>query len=319
MLRRSILWLSFAAIARTAAAQEGFPNRPITVVVPQQAGSASDVMMRIIGQHLGSTLKQTVVIDNRVGAGGSVGAAHVARAKPDGYTLLMNGNSHVINPALYKNVGFHPVKDFIPVALFGEGTILLVTNPGFAAKTTQELVAQAKSEPGKIFYSTPGNGTLNHLATAMFERAAKITLTHVPYKGAPASVADVVAGQVPFTFSALASSLPYIQSGKLRVLAVTNTSRLKALPDVPTIGETIPGYSVTPWYGLFAPAGTPEPVISALHAAINSALQDPAVQERLDKQGVTATPRSRAAFSDLVAREVPQWARLVTEAGVTVE
>ncbi|SFU85371.1 Tripartite-type tricarboxylate transporter, receptor component TctC [Polaromonas sp. YR568] len=308
-----------AVIAAAANAQEAFPNRPITIVVPQQAGSASDVMMRILAQKMSLTMKQSVVIDNRIGAGGSIGASFVAKSKPDGYTLLMNGNSHVINPALYKNANFDPVKDFVPVSLIAEGTLLLVTNPGFPAKNVAELLAQAKASPGKIFYSTPGNGTLNHLATVMFEQAANVSFQHVPYKGAPVSVADVVGGQIPFTFSALASSLPFIQSGKLKVLAATNEARLKSLPQVPTIKETVAGYSVTPWYGLFAPAGTPDAVVNVLHEAVNSALTDPSVVEAFEKQGLTATPQPRTKFAAFVNSEVPVWRKIVKDSGASLD
>jgi tripartite-type tricarboxylate transporter receptor subunit TctC len=311
--------LCLAAAAIAANAQEAFPNRPVTVVVPQQAGSASDVMMRILAQKMSLTLKQSVVIDNRIGAGGSIGASFVAKSKPDGYTLLMNGNSHVINPALYKNANFEPLKDFVPVSLIAEGTILLVANPGFPAKNVAELLAQAKAAPGKIFYSTPGNGTLNHLAAVMLEQAAHVSFQHVPYKGAPASVADVVGGQIPFTFSALASSLPFIQSGKLKVLAVTNEARLKAFPQVPTVKETVAGYSVTPWYGLFAPAGTPEAIVNALHDAVNSALADPSVIEAFEKQGLTTAPQARAKFASFVSAEVPVWRKIVKDSGASLD
>lgn len=307
-----------SALAADADA-DAYPSRPITIVVPQLAGGGSDIVTRLVAQKMGVLLNRPFVIDNRVGAGGNIGTALVARAKPDGYTVLMNGNSHVINPALYRNAGFDPVKDFVPVALLARGTLLLVAHPSFPVNTVAELIAEAKRSPGKLFYASPGNGTVNHLAVAMLEQAAGVQFNHVPYKGQPAAMTDVVGGQIPFTFTALASSLPYIEAGKLKVLAVTNEERLPALPRIPTVSETIPGYSVTPWYGLFVPSGTPEAIVDKLHQAANSALRDPSVRDNLARQGITAAQDSRDQFTRQLNREVPQWAKTVKDSGARLD
>lgn len=300
-------------------AQDSFPSKPITIVVPQQAGGGSDIVTRLVAQKMSAVLKQPVLVDNRTGAGGNIGTAYVARAKPDGYTLVMNGNSHVINPSLYANPRFDPDKDFVPVAMLARGTLLLVANPAFAPNSMAELVAVAKAAPGKTFYASPGSGTINHLAAVMLEQAAHVSFTHVPYKGAPASMTDVVSGQIPFAFAALASSVPYLESGKLKVLAVTNDERIASMPRVPTIKETVSGYSVTPWYGLFAPASTPEAIVGTLHQAANIALQDPALKDSLAKQGIIAAQDSREDFSTLVSREIPLWRKVVKESGARGE
>lgn len=312
------LCLGVAGIHSAHAADE-YPSRPITVIVPQPAGGGSDVIMRLVAHKMSTLLKQSIVVDNRVGAGGNIGTAWAAKAKPDGYTLLMNGNSHVINPVLYQNAGFDPAKDFVPIALLAKGTLLLVSHPSFPANSVRELISQAKSKPGSIFYASPGNGTINHLAMPMLEQAAQVKLTHVPYKGQPAAMTDLVGGQIPVAFTALASSMPYIETGKLKVLAVTNDKRISALPQVPTISETLPGYSITPWYGLFAPAGTPGDIIDKLHQATNAALQDDSVREGLAKQGIAVARESRAQFDSLLALEAPMWARVVKESGARLD
>lgn len=306
-------------LAASALAAEVYPSRPVTIVVPQPPGSGSDIITRLVAQKMSVVLNQSLLVDNRAGAGGNIGTAQVARAKADGYTVLMNGNSHVINPALYRNAGFEPARDFLPVSLLARGTLLLVANPSFPANSVAELIAAAKKAPGKLFYASPGNGTVNHLAMAMFEQAAGVQFNHVPYKGQTAAMTDVVGGQVPFAFSALASSLPYIVAGKLKVLAVTNEERLPVLPRTPTIAETLPGFSVTPWYGLFVPAGTPERIVNILHQAANAALQDQGVREGLAKQGITAAQDSREQFAALVNRERQLWTEMVKKSGAHLD
>jgi tripartite-type tricarboxylate transporter receptor subunit TctC len=319
MKKPSLLALAILLTAGTAQAQEAFPARTITLVVPQGAGGASDIMARVLAQRMSLLLKQSIIVDNRVGAGGNIGISYVAKARPDGYTLLVNGNSHAINPALYKNAGFDPAKDFIPVAKIAEGSLVVVAHAAFPAKDIAQLIAAGKASPGKIFYSSPGNGSLNQLATAMFEQAAGVSFSHVPYKSAPASLSDVASGQVAFTFSALASALPFVANGRLHAIAVTNTKRVAALPDVPSISETLPAYGVTPWYGLFAPAGTPAAIVDALHSAANVALKDSELMATYAKQGLVATPETRNAFSALVQAEIPAWQKIVKESGATVD
>jgi len=303
-----------------AGAAEQFPARSITIIVPQTAGGGSDIVTRRVALKMAEVIGQSIVIDNRAGAGGNIGTVQAMGAKPDGYTVLMSSNNHVINPALYRNAGFDPIKDFIPIGLMARGTLLLVAHPSFPINSVAELIAAAKKTPGSLFYASAGNGTVNHLAMSMIEQMANVTFTHVPYKGQAAAMTDVVGGQVPFTYTALASGIPYIESNRLKVLAVVNEERLPVLPNVPTIGETIPGYAVTPWYGLFAPAGTPEAVVDALHQALHTALQDAGVKNDLARLGImVAQDDDRAAFTAMIARETELWARTVKASGARVD
>jgi len=302
------------------AANDAYPTRPITIIVPQTAGGGSDIVTRRVALKMAEVIGQSLVIDNRAGAGGNIGTVQAMQAKPDGYTILMSSNNHVINPALYRNAGFDPVKDFIPIGLMVRGTLLLVAHPSFPANSVAELIAAAKQAPNSLFYASAGNGTINHLAMTMVEQMADVAFTHVPYKGQAAAMTDVVGGLVPFTFSALASSRPYIESGRIKVLAVVNEARLPVLPDVPTIGETIPGYAVTPWYGLFALAGTPEHIVNTLHQALHTALQDEELKNDLAQLGMmVAQNDDRAAFTTMIAHETDVWTRAIQASGARVD
>jgi tripartite-type tricarboxylate transporter receptor subunit TctC len=234
--------------------------------VPQAPGGANDVIARIVAHKLGENLGTQLIVDNRPGAGGNIGTVAAARAPRDGHTVLITVSSaHVVNPFLYKSAGFDPLKDFDPVTTVATAGYVLVANPAFEAKSMKELIAIAKAKPGQVSYASAGNGTLNHLLAEMLKTTVGIDLVHIPYKGAAASVTDVIGGRVPISFQSLPSSISFIDSGKLRVLGVANEKRLTALPDVPTIGETVRGYGATPWYGLFVPAGTPKEIIARLH------------------------------------------------------
>lgn len=263
-LSLALLAGSALGIALPAAqAQDKFPSRPITVVVPQAAGGANDAIARVVAQRLSEQMGQTVVVDNRPGAGGTLATAALARAKHDGYTLLLTADSaHVVGPALYKNPGFDPVKDFVPVAPVATAGYVLVAHPSFPGNNVADLVKLAKASPGKYAFASAGNGTLNHLIGEMLQKSAGIQLQHVPYKGSAAAATDVVGGQVPLSVQSLPSSIAFIKSGKLKVLGVVNAQRVAALPDVPTIGETLKGFGESPWYALFAPAGTPAPIVA---------------------------------------------------------
>ena len=249
------------------AAQEKYPVKPVTVIVPQAPGGANDTVARILAAKLSENVGQQFIVDNRPGAGGNIGTAAAARARPDGYTLLLTVSSaHVINPFLYKNAGFDPVKDFEPVTSVATVAYILVVNPSFPAKSVKELIDLAKAKPGDLQYASAGNGTLNHLLGEMLKTMAGIDMVHIPYKGAAASVTDVVGGRVPISFQSAPSAISFVKSGKLRVLGVANEKRVPTMPDVPAIGETLRGYGATPWYGVLAPAGTPKAVIAQLHA-----------------------------------------------------
>ncbi len=316
----SLLLLTSCCLALPLHAQDRFPSKPITLVVPQAAGGANDAIARVIGQKLSQQLGQSVIIDNRPGAGGNIGTAFVAKARPDGYTLLVQADSaQVINPWLYKSTGFDPVKDFEPVAPLAHAGYALVAHPSFAANNVKELVALAKAAPGKYSIASAGNGTLNHLIGAMLEKAAGIGLTHIPYKGSAAAATDVVGGQVPLSVQSLPSSIAFIKSGKLKVLGVVNERRVKALPDAPTIGETIKGFGKTPWYGMFAPAGTPRAVVAQLQAEVMKALDDKDVIDKLAGVGAEPFKGSSADLGALVKSDLALWKQVVADTGAKVD
>ncbi|HEX6322146.1 MAG TPA: tripartite tricarboxylate transporter substrate binding protein, partial [Vicinamibacterales bacterium] len=275
-----------AAATAGAFAQDKYPSKPVTVIVPQAPGGANDAIARIVAQKLTEQTGQQFLVDNKPGAGGNIGTAAAAKGRPDGYTLLLTVNSaHVINPSLYKNAGFDPVKDFAPITPVANAGYVLVANNNFPPKNVSELIAAAKAQPGKLAIASAGNGTLNHLIGEMLQKAAGIELMHVPYKGASAAVTDLVGGQVQLSVQSLPSSISFIKGGKLKVLGVVNEKRVSALPDVPTIGETIKGFGSTPWYGLFAPAGTPKAIVEQLQAAVAKALDTPDAREKLAQIG----------------------------------
>jgi tripartite-type tricarboxylate transporter receptor subunit TctC len=311
--------LSLAATG-LALAEEKYPSKPVTVIVPQAAGGANDAIARVIAQKLTEQLGQSFIVDNRTGAGGNVGTVAAARAKADGYTLMVTADSSmVINPSLYKSTGFDPIKDFEPVGTVATAGYVLVAHPAFPAKNTADLISMAKQQPGKINIGSAGNGTLNHLIGEMLGKAAGIDLVHIPYKGSAAAATDLVAGQVQVSVQSLPSSIAFIRSGKMKVLGVVNPKRLPALPDAPTIGETIKGFGTTPWYGVFAPAGTPKPIIAQLNAAIAKALESKDAQERLAGVGCEPYKSTPEQFAHLVRDDLPRWAKIVKESGATID
>lgn len=312
--------LLLVCLVGTTSAQDKYPNRPVTVVVPQAPGGANDTIARLIAQKLAEQTGQQFIVDNRAGAGGNIGTAAVAKAKNDGYTLLLNlSSAHVVNPALYKAPGFDPLKDFEPIAPIATAGYVLVANNDFPAKNVAELVAAAKAAPGKIAIGSVGNGTLNHLIGEMLNKAAGIELMHVPYRGASAAVTDLVGGRVQVSVQSLPSSISFIKSGKLQVLGVVNEKRVTALPDVPTIGETIKGFGSTPWYGLFAPAGTPKAIVAQLAAEVNKALDSADVKEKLAAAGCEPFKGTPEQLGALVRDDLPKWARIVKDSGATID
>lgn len=307
-------------VSGVASAQSDYPSRPVTVIVPQATGGANDTIARIVTAKLSEILGQQFVVENRPGAGGNIGTAAAAKTKPDGYTLLLTTNSvQVINPWLYKNIGFDPLKDFEPVGLVASAGYVLVANSAFPANNVTELISQAKANPGKINYASAGNGTLNHLIMEMFKQKVGIDMMHVPYKGAAAAATDVASGQVPVSVQSAPSSLTLISAGKIKALAVTNEKRIAALPNVPSISETIPGFGSTPWYGILAPAGTPAAIVNKLNAAIKTALADKDVQEKLIKQGCEALTSTPAQFTTLLKDDLANWQKIVKDSGARVD
>jgi tripartite-type tricarboxylate transporter receptor subunit TctC len=316
--------LTVAAFAtglmNTASAQADYPNRPVSVIVPQATGGANDTIARIVSAKLSEVLGQQLVVENRPGAGGNIGTAASAKAKPDGYTLLLTTNStQVINPWLYTTTGFDPLKDFTPVGLVASAGYVLVVNSAFPANNVNELIVQAKANPGKINYASAGNGTLNHLIVEMFKQKVGIDMQHVPYKGASAAAADVAGGTVPVSVQSAPSSLSLLASGKIKALAVTNEKRITALPNVPSISETIPGFGSTPWYGILAPAGTPAVIVDKLNAAIKTALADKDVQDKLIKQGCEALQNTPQQFAVLLKDDLATWEKIVKGSGARVD
>lgn len=304
----------------TASAQTDYPTRPVNVIVPQGAGGANDTIARIISAKLSEVLGHQFVVENRTGAGGNIGTAAVAKAKPDGYTLMLTTNgAQVINPWLYKTTGFDPIKDFTPVGLVASAGYVLVANAAFPANNVNELIAQLKANPGKYNYASAGNGTLNHLIMEMFKQQVGLNIQHVPYKTASAAAADVAGGIVPVSVQSAPSSLGLIKAGKIKALAVTNEKRIGALPDVPSISETIPGFGSTPWYGILAPAGTPEAIVNKLNAAIKTALADKDVQERLLKQGCEPLESTPQKFATLIKDDLANWQKIVKSSGASVD
>ncbi len=308
------------AATGSALAQDKFPSKPVTVIVPQAPGGANDTIARIVAQKLTEQTGQQFIVDNKPGAGGNIGTANAAKAKNDGYTLVLTVNSaHVINPSLYKSTGFDPVKDFEPISPVATAGYVLVANNNFAPKNVAELVAEVKKNPGKITIASAGNGTLNHLIGEMLGKAAGIDMLHVPYKGASAAVTDLVGGQVQLSVQSLPSSISFIKSNKLKVLGTVNEKRVAALPDVPTIGETVKGFGSTPWYGLLAPAGTPKAIIAKLNAEVAKVLDDPGVKDKLAQVGCEPFKSSPDQFAVLIRDDLPKWAKIVKDSGATVD
>jgi tripartite-type tricarboxylate transporter receptor subunit TctC len=308
------------AVAPLALAADKYPTKPVTVVVPQGPGGANDSVARIVMQKVSENVGQQFIVDNRAGAGGNIGTALAAKAPKDGYTLLLTlSTAHVVNPSLYKSPGFDPVKDFEPVTTVATVPYLLVVNPNFPAKNVKELIDLAKAKPGSISYASAGNGTLNHLLGEMLKTQAKIDLQHVPYKSASASLTDVVSGQVPISFQSMPSAISMVKSGKVRVIGVATKKRVPSLPDVPTIGETLPGFGEDPWYGLFVPAGTPKDIVKFLHDETIKALNDPATKEKLAQQGGEPLTMSPEQFAAMIKQELPRWDKLVKDSGAKVD
>ena len=322
---RRTLTLAAAAIftglaASAALAQDKWPSKPITYIVPFPAGGTTDVLARLIGQQLGPALGTTIVIDNKGGAGGSVGSEMAARAAPDGYTILGGTiSSHAINVSLYPKLGYDPVKSFEPVALIGTNPTVLVVNQASPYKTLQDVIAAGKA--GKPLTSaSAGSGTSQHLSLELLKARAGIDITHIPYKGSAPAIQDVMGGQVDMMFDTTVVAGPHIQSGKLRALAVTSAQRVPSLPNVPTVAESgVPGYEVVSWQGIFAPAGTPKAIVERLHTEIAKILKQPEMQERLAKLGMQGADMTTAQVGAFQKTEVAKWAQVIKSANIKLE
>jgi len=313
-----LLIAMFAALLGSAAAQaQNYPDRPIRVVNGFAAGGGTDLLLRTLLPKMGEILGQQLIIDYRPAAGGNLAMDIVAKAAPDGYTLLMGSPGLATNPSLYRDLTFDPLRDFAPISLIGTVQNVLVVNPALPVHSVAELVALAKKDPGKLNFASPGYGTSLHLAAELFKASEGLDIVHVPYKGGLQAVTDVLAGKPELMFNVLPSALPYIQAGKLRALAVTGTTRSPTLPDVPTMIEAgLPNYTAFTWNGLLAPAGTPRPIIDRLHAAIVQALQDPAVREGYARIGTDPDSDTPEQFAELIRAETAKWSRVIKAANI---
>ena len=308
----------FHANAQSAAT---YPNKPIKIVVPFPPGGATDIVARAIGFELQKAFGQSVIIENKPGAGGNTGADLVAKSPPDGYTLIMaTVGTHAINMSLYARMPYDAVKDFEPVVLVAGVPNLLVVHPSVNAKSVKELTALAKAQPGKLNVASSGNGTSIHLAAELYKQMAGVDILHVPYKGSAPAVADLLGGQVQMMFDNMPVSLPHAKAGKLRALAVTSLKRSPALPDVPTMDEEgLKGFDATSWFGLLAPAGTPKEIIAKLNAASVAALATPDMRERLAAQGADPIGNSPDQFAAFIKAEIVKWAKIVKASGARVD
>ena len=302
------------------AASIAFPSRLITIVVPYTPTSGGDIVARTIAPQMARRLGQPVVVDNRPGASGSIGTAAVVRAAPDGHTLLMSADTITMIPSLYKKLLFAPAKDLVPIGRAATGVLALVVNPSIPASSVADLIALAKKQPGKLSYATPGVGTPQHISMELFRQTSGIDLLHVPYKGMSNALTDLVGGQVDAAFVSLNVVMPHIATGKVRLLAIADTKRSTLVPSVPTFSEVgIPELSQPSWVGLFAPAGTPAPVIYKLYAALSEALQDPEVQASLQRQGLSVSSASPSELANEVQRDIARWRQVITTAGISAE
>ncbi len=298
---------------------QGWPSRPIRMVVPLSPGGFADVPGRILAARLSSSLGYNVFVENRPGAGGTIGADFVAKSAPDGYTLLFTGTPHVISAWIYKKLPYDPLKDFEPVALVASGPYVLVVNPQLPVHSIRELVAAAKAQPGKIDYASSGNGSAQHLVSALFASMAGIELNHVPYKGSGPAMQDLLGGQVKVSFAGIPNVLPHVKAGRLRALAVSTPQRSPDLPDVPTAAEAgVPGYQATLWLNLAAPAGTPGEIVQRLYAETAKALQDAELQQSFRAAGVEASPMSPQELAGFMRAEYEKWGKVVRDTGATV-
>jgi len=298
---------------------QGWPSRPIRMVVPLSPGGFADVPGRILAARLSSLLGYNVFVENRPGAGGTIGADFVAKSAPDGYTLLFTGTPHVISAWVYKKLPYDPLKDFEPVALVASGPYVLVVNPQLPVHSIRELIAAAKAQPGKIDYASSGNGSAQHLVSALFASMAGIELNHVPYKGSGPAMQDLLGGQVKVSFAGIPNVLPHVKAGRLRALAVSTPQRSPDLPDVPTAAEAgVTGYQATLWLNLAAPAGTPGEIVQRIYAETAKALQDAELQQSFRAAGVEASPMSPQELAGFMRGEYEKWGRVVRDTGATV-
>ncbi|MGG5887006.1 Bug family tripartite tricarboxylate transporter substrate binding protein [Falsiroseomonas sp. HC035] len=317
--RRTALTAAVAASLGipAARAQDRYPSRPVTITVPWAAGGTTDILARVVAEPLRRATGQPFVVENRSGASGNIGSNAVARARPDGYTLLFGSMStHAMNDALFNNMPFHGVDDFTPIALLAFVLNTMVIHPGVPANTVPEFIAYAKANPGKIAYASAGPGSTNHLCAEMFARMAGIEMVHVPYRGGAPAVQDTVGGQTQLFFSAGTQTLPHVRDGRLKLLAVTEGRRSTLLPEVPTVAESLPGYEMAVWYGALGPKGMPAELVTQINGEINKALMQPEVRDRMAAIGVEVVNQTPAEFGRVLAADAAKWSRVIRELNI---
>src|SRR6266851_4919132 len=320
--RRSVLagFAGLATLKAHVAFAETYPTKPVSLIVPWAPGGSTDILARIVGQHLYQSMGQPIVIENRTGAAGNIGTSAVARAPADGYTLLFNTMSvHTMNHALFATMPFDGVKDFSPISLLAYVTNTMVVHPSVPARTVAEFIAYAKQNPGKINYASAGPGSTNHLCAALFEKMAGVEMVHVPYRGGAPAVADTVGGQTQLFFTAGTQSLEHVKAGKLRLLAVTEGKRSALLPDIPTVAETLPGYEMAVWYGAFGPAGMPKEIVAKLNREINRILFLPDVKKRMDEIAVEVARATPEELGEMTRRDAEKWGKVIKDLGVPAQ
>ena len=312
--------LLVALLVSIGASAQPYPSKPVRMVVAFPAGGIADIYARIISARVAETWGQPVVVENRTGAGGNIAAEHVARAAPDGYTLLMgNIGTHAVNVSLFARLPFDPVKDFAPVAHVLEAEGLLVVHPSMPINSVADLVSQARANPGKLTFASAGMGTASHLAGELFKAMAKVEMTHVPYKGNVPAITDLLAGQTSLLFATMPTVLPHAKAGKLRALATIGSARATATPELPTIGESLPGFEVNNWIALFAPAGTSADVVKRWNAEVNRIMQSTDIQARLPNEGARFIPMTPEQFGAFAKGEIAKWAPVVKASGARVD
>ena len=311
--------LAMPAMPRVAAAAQGYPSRPVRLIVPFGSAGATDIVARLIGQWLSERLAQPFVIENRPGAGGNLGMEALVRSPPDGYTLVLMGLPSAINVTLYQNLSFNLARDIAPVAGIVRFPNLMVVNPTIPAKTVPEFIAYAKAHPGRLNMSSPGNGSTPHVFGELFKMMAGIDMVHVPYRSVAAAMTDMLSGQVQVAFGTSASTIEYVRAGTLRALAVTTATRSELLPELPAIAEFLPGYEASAWFGVAAPRNTPVEIVERLNAEINACLAEPRLNARLADLGGVPLPGSPDDFARLINREVAKWAKVVKFSGATAQ
>jgi tripartite-type tricarboxylate transporter receptor subunit TctC len=317
-LRAGLLCVACCVSAWGAAPD--YPNKPIRLVAPFSPGGATDVLARIVGQKLNERWGQPVIIENRVGAGGNIGAEQAARSAPDGYTLLVGGVPHAISMSLYSKLNYDLTKDLAAVAEIASFPSMIVLHPSLPARTVKELIALAKSRPGQLNFGSAGNGSPNHLALELFKTAAHVDMTHVPYKGAGQVIGDLLAGQLQLASMGFPVATPHVKAGKLRAIAVTGATRSPLLPDVPTVSEAgLPGFDVTSWYGVFAPAAVSREIVNKLNNEIGAVITAPELKERLASLGAEPSVKTPEAFARYVHEEIVKWAKVVKASGAKAE